>query len=468
MSLYKRQDIPKLLSTIEQGNISQVYLLFGERYLCRSAVQEIIDCLLPDQERQATSLQHIDGDQEDPAKTLNLLRTYSLFPGRQIFWVTDSKLFFSKGIAKSIWDKVCKKKEANEKKHARRYLKQMLDLAAVSPAEMLDEDITSLSSTRWKNLFGFVKPKGDLSWVLELLTGNQEDNEPTRDVGPADTISLYTSAFEAGIPPDNILILLAETVDKRKRFYKFIQENGVVVNLSVESGGSAAAKRDQDSVLKDLVVKTLAGFDKKIDPQAIPVLLERVGFHPVAAVMESEKLAHYAGDRQAISKADVDAIIGRTREEALYELNEAVTGGRLEESLTILARLQEGGVHPLAILATLKNHMKKLLLVRSLQDMDDPKYFKSIAFPAFQKSYLPKLKDGRDEWSTMLWKSHPYGLYMLFRQAAQFTYQELENSLKELLKAEFRLKSSSVDNRLIIDSLLFNILHNSLSETHAT
>ena len=468
MSLFERQDIPKLLTAIEQGNTAQIYLLFGERYLCRSAAQEIIDCLLPGRERQTTSLQHIDGDQEDQVKTLNLLRTYSLFPGRQIFWVTDSKLFFSKGIAKNIWDKACKKKEADEKKPALRYLKQMLDLAAVSPAEMIEEDMASLSGPRWKNLFGFTKPKGDLSWVLELLAETQGAKEPSRDGESADTLSLYAGAFEAGIPPDNILILLAETVDKRKRFFKFIKESGVVVDLSVESGGSAAAKRDQESVLKDLVIKTLAGFDKKIDPQAIPVLLERVGFHPVAAVMESEKLAHFAGDREVINKADVDAIIGRTREEALYELNEAVTGGRLEESLVLLARLQENGVHALAILSTLKNHLKKLLLVRSFQDLDEPAYSKSIGFPAFQKGYLPKLKDGRDEWSNMLWKSHPYGLYMLFRQAAQFNCQKLENSLKELLKAEFRLKSSSVDNRLIIDNLLFNILRNNSPEKYGT
>jgi DNA polymerase-3 subunit delta len=414
MPLYERQEIPKLLSAIEQGEISQIYLLYGERYLCRSAAQELIDHLLPEQERQASSLHHIDGDQEDQVNTLNLLRTYSLFPGRQIFWVSDSKLFFSKGIAKNIWDKACKKKEANEKKAALRYLKQMLDLAAVTPAEMIEEDIVSLSGARWKKLFGFTKPKGDLTWILELLAANHEDNESTGQSDSADIISLYTSAFEAGIPPDNILILLAESIDKRKRFFKFIQENGVVVDLSVESGGSAAARRDQESVLKDLVVKTLAGFNKKIDPQAIPVLLERVGFHPVAAVMESEKLAHYAGERKTISKSDVDAIIGRTREEALYELSEAVAGGKLEESLTILARLQESGVHALAIVSTLKNHIKKLLLIRSFQDLDDPQYIKSMSFPAFQKGYLPKLKNGREQWSGMLWKSHPYGLYMLF------------------------------------------------------
>jgi DNA polymerase-3 subunit delta len=191
-----------------------------------------------------------------------------------------------------------------------------------------------------------------------------------------------------------------------------------------------------------------------------------VGFHPVAAVMESEKLALYAADKQVITKADIDAVIGRTREEALFELNEAVTSDKLEEGLTILSRLQESGIHPLVILKTLTNHLKKLLLIRSFQDLGDPQYSKSIPFPAFQKVYLAKLKEGRDEWSSLLWKNHPYGLYMLFRQASRYSCQELENNLKELLKAEYRLKSSSVDNRLIVDNLLFNIMRTTASENH--
>jgi len=466
MSVYKRQDIPELIAAIEQGKAPPVFLIFGERYLCRNAAQQIIDTLLPDKGNQSIGLQHVDGEQEDPNKTLNLLRTYSLFPGRRVFWVTDSKLFYSKGIAKDLWKKACKKMEQQEEKPALRYVMQMLDLAGVSTAEMIDEDIASLSAARWQKLFGFTKPKGDLTWVTRLLAAKREDTETARQDATIDVISMYTAAFETGIPPDNILILLAEAVDKRKRFYKFIQDNGIIVNLSVDSGYSAAAKRDQESVVKELVLQTLAGHDKKIDPQAISVLLERVGFHPVAAVMESEKLALYAADKEVITKADIDAIIGRTREEALFELNEAVTAGKPEEGLTILSRLQESGIHPLVILATLKNHIKKLLLARSLQDLEDPKYSKSFQFNAFQKGYLGKLKEGREEWTALLWKGHPYGLYKLFRQAAGYSWQELEGSMKELLKAEYRLKSSSVDNRLILDNLLLNMMRHTLPEKH--
>jgi DNA polymerase-3 subunit delta len=467
MSVYKRQEIPKLLEEINQGVTSQVYLLFGERYLCRNAAQELITHLLPEKESHASSLQHIDGDQEDFNRTLNLLKTYSLFSGRKIFWVTDTKLFYSKGVAKNVWEKASEKNERNEPEQALRYLLQMLNLAAVSPQEMAEEDISSISATRWKALFGFTKPQGKLSWAQELIADMPADIAAAKSVD-SDTATLYTQAFETGIPQGNILILLAEAVDKRKRLYKYIQEHGVILDLAVDPGSSAAAKRDQEKVLKELLHSTLTKYDKDIEPQTIPVFLERVGFHPVAAVMEAEKLALFVGDKKTITREDVDAIIGRTREEALFELTEAVTSGKLEDGLLILDHLQSNGVHGLAILATLKNHIKKLLLVRSLQEIKSPAYIKSLSFPVFQKSYLPKLKDGRDEWSNLLWKSHPYGLYMLFRQAAQFSCEDLQEGLKEVLTAEYRMKGSPVDSRLIMDSLLFNLMGQKLPGVHAS
>jgi DNA polymerase-3 subunit delta len=456
MPIYKRQDISKLLSEIKQGTTSQIYLIWGERYLCRSAAQELIDHLLPEQERQATSLEQIDGDLEDFTKTLNILKTFSLFSGPKIIWVTDSKLFYSKGITKSVWDKACEKNERNETKQALRYILQMLNLAGISPKDLDEENITDLSATRWKSLFGFNKPQTDLSWVQNLLA-DSADATPAKGL-ETDAASMFVDAYESGIPQDNILILLAEAVDKRKRLYKYIQKHGTVLDLAIDSGGSAAAKRDQEKVLKELIHNTLKKYGKKIDPHTLPVFLERVGFHPVAAVMEAEKLALYVADRKTITQNDIDTMIGRTREEALYELTESVTSGKLEDGLLILGHLQDNGIHGLAILATLRNHLKKLLLARSLQELKSPTYTKTLSSQVFEKNYLPKIKEGRDEWSSLLWKAHPYALYMLFRKAAQFRCEDLQDGLKEILAAEYRMKSSSVDSRLIMDNLLFSLM----------
>jgi len=81
-----------------------------------------------------------------------------------------------------------------------------------------------------------------------------------------------------------------------------------------------------------------------------------------------------------------------------------------------------------------------------------------LSFQVFQKSYLPQLKEGREEWTNILWKNHPYGLYMLFQQAARFSCEDLQARLKEVLDTEYRLKGSPVDPRLIMDNLLFNLI----------
>ncbi|MDX1775631.1 MAG: DNA polymerase III subunit delta, partial [Desulfobulbales bacterium] len=421
---------------------------------------------LPDKERHATSLHHIDGDQEDFSRTLTLLKTFSLFTGRKVFLVTDTKLFYSRGVAKSFWEKACEKNERNEQGRALRYILQMLNLAGISPQEMAAEKITSLSPTRWKSLFGFTRPQQNLAWVQDLLADMPADAPPVKGM-ETDAAAMYADALEAGLPQDNILILVAEAVDKRKRLFKYIRKHGVIFDLAVDPGSSAGAKRDQDKILRELLHTTVKKYGKEIEPECIAVFLERVGFHPVAAVMEAEKLSFYVGDRKVITRKDVDAIIGRTREEALFELNEAVTAGKLEDGLRILDHLQSSGVHGLAVLATLRKHIKKMLLVRSLQEISPPSYDKSLTFKKFQTSYLPKIKEGREEWTSLLWKSHPYALYMLFRQANQFRCQTLQGWMQELLTAEYRMKGSSVDGRLIMDSLLFNLMRPEPPERHA-
>lgn len=460
MPVFKRKDIPRLLKDIDQGDISQIYFLFGERFLCRSTADELILHLLPPEEyddvRRPNHLQDVDGDQEDVGKTLNFLRTYSLFPGRRIIRVSDTKLFYSKGVAKTLWEKANKAFAANEFNRVGRFLGQLLNLANLSSDDLTVEDMFSLSSPRWKAIFGFAKPQQDLSWLKTVQNHCKIETDDGTHQGD-DASESYIKAFQGGIPNSNILILLAEAVDKRKRLYTYIKENGVIVDLSVDSGGGTAAQKDREAIFKDLVAGTLAGFDKKLEARALPILLDRVGFHPVAVVKETEKLALYAGEAATITLNDLDAMIGRTREEALYELTEAYTRQRLSAALTILAHLLGNGIHGLAILASCRNQIKKMLLIRCLQELKKPLYKPGLSFPAFQKSYLPELKADRGDWSS-LWKSHPYALYKTFQQTEQFSRRTLERGLKSILKAEYRIKGSAVADRFILEDLFFKLI----------
>jgi DNA polymerase-3 subunit delta len=259
------------------------------------------------------------------------------------------------------------------------------------------------------------------------------------------------------LPKDNILILVTEAADKRKKFYKFIAAHGVVLDLAVDTGANKAAADSQREVLTDIVQRTLAELNKKIEPRALEIFLERVGFHPVAAALESEKLALYTEERPRITVADLNEVLGRTREEAVYELSEAFSNRDLPAALMINGRLLENGLHPLAIIAALRNHLKKMLVIGGLRDLETPAYRPGLSFPAFKGGYLEPLKAGRADWPKDL-PGHPYALYMMFQKVEKFQTKTLTGSLSELLAAEYRLKSSGLPEKIVLENLFFKLL----------
>jgi DNA polymerase III subunit delta len=449
MALVKRNDLPRTLDALGRGTRPQLYLFFGERYLCREAADMLQSTLLQD---SAGTVHPIDGDQEDPGRTLNRLLSFSLLPGLQIYRVTDSRLFQSKDMGSSLWDKALKEFEANRQAPALRYLLNMLSLAGIPPEN--SELFSELSPDQWQVLFATEKPQADIGWADKLV---KESGLQAAPKGATENLAdRYLEAFTRGLPTQNILILTAESVDKRKRLYTYIKEHGLLVDCAVETGAGSAAQKVQKEVLLEMIQKTLTGFGKKIEPKAMAILLERIGFHPVAVVMESEKLALYVEDRPLITVDDVETMAGRSREDALFELTDAFGKRQIARTIVILHHLLDDGTHSLAILAAMRNYLRRLLIFRSLQLRPDPHWQKGMSAQQFQGQYLPALKES-GEWPELL-KAHPYALYMSFTKASEFSCSLLKKWLELLLQAEFRLKGSPLPQPIILDELMLTML----------
>ena len=451
MALIKRQELSQFLNDPEQwGELKdkKIFLFFGERFLCREAADNLQKALLADS-AAGGCVNSVDGDREDAVKTLGQLMNFSLLPGMQLFRVTDSRLFHSKNIGGAVWSRIEQAKQAGKEASCIRQLHSFMALGGLSVQDTLSE----LSSEQWQAAFGFGKPAGDLAWADRML---QEATPQDVKTDKGDIAARYMEAFAKGVPPNNVLLLSAESVDKRKQFFKFIKEEGVVVDCSVDSGISAAAQKGQKEVLEEMVAKALATMQKKIQPRALSRLIERVGFHPVAVVMEAEKLGLYVGDRDTITVEDLEAMVGRTREDALFELTDAFGKRQGARTLVLLHRLQENGMHGLQILATMRNYLRKLLIFKSLQLQAEPVYRSGMSAGQFQKEYLPAVKK-REEWTDLL-KGHPYALYMSFSKAAEFSCSVLKEWLQLLLQAEFRLKGSPLAADLVLEELFLTML----------
>lgn len=453
MAVVTRDQLDSILTDIRGPAPAQVYLLFGERFLCRQAADTICSNLL----LGGGNCHMVDGETEAFSTTLNRLASYSLFPGRQVYRVTDTTLFHSVKVAGSLWKKTMEARQGNEPEKAARYLKAMIESAGLDGSDA-ENDPGSLSANQWKKLFAFAKPQADLTWTATLLADFSGESSTAAPAPADDAAALLEKTLTTGIPARNHLILLAEDVDKRKRLYKYLTENHVVVDLEVEGGSSSKAQTAQKSILMDQLNKTLAGFSKTITPKAAELLLERVGFHPVAVLMEAEKLALYVGSSKKIEVDDLDAVVGRTRQEAVFELTDALGKRNLAQSLLVAGRLADNGVHPLAIIATIKNYTRTLLLFRALQDRKSIGYSPSMQPGSFQKNVLPALKQDTP-WTREL-SGHPYALFMQFKTAAGFDLATLHNWMEQLLHADFRLKGSPVAPETVMQHLLFSLLAN--------
>jgi DNA polymerase-3 subunit delta len=185
-------------------------------------------------------------------------------------------------------------------------------------------------------------------------------------------------------------------------------------------------------------------------------LLERVGFHPVAVVMETEKLALSVGETQQITKEDLDRMVGRTRQEAVFELTQAITERKVDQALLIASRLQENGIHALALVATLRKFTRTLLLFRVLLEQEQYHFRPGMSAKMFQEQCLPALKQN-ERWKSEL-TGHPFALYMRFKTAAGFSTDLLRTWLNDILSADMRLKGSSIDTETVVQHVILSMM----------
>ncbi|MCW5205874.1 DNA polymerase III subunit delta [Desulfobulbus sp. F5] len=446
MPVYDRSTLNNLLREISSGAACPAVLLFGERSLCQQAAEQISTALCA---KGGGTVHAIDGDSEDHSTTLAKLRSFSLLGGRQVFRVNGSRLFLSKNVAEAIWKKVVKAWEEGSPDKAAKQLRAMLVAAGLDSSD----DPGSLSDEQWKKCFSFAKPAGNLSWTGPLLEQTEISNAK---LSTGDAGEMLLAALDNGVPKNNSLLLLAEELDKRKKLYKSFSGKYAVLDLSVDTGSSSQAKKEQEGVLREQISKVLKDFGKTLDKGVIEQLLERVGFHPGAAVTETEKLALSVGDAPRITLDDLNQMVGRTREEAVFELTEAVGNRDIDKALRIAARLQENGIHGLAVIATLRNFTRNLLLFRALQEQEQYRFRPGIAPNVFQEQCLPLLKENPN-WKNEL-SGHPFALYMKFKTASAFSLPLLRHWLRLILSADRRLKGSPISADTVIQHLVLAMI----------
>jgi len=162
--------------------------------------------------------------------------------------------------------------------------------------------------------------------------------------------------------PSTCLILQAEKIDGRKKFFAEFKKRGELVEF----------KRPYENQLGPYVRDEVRAAGKKIDAAAAELLAYLVGNNLQELVSQIEKLCVYCGKQEVIGVAEVKAIVSDTKVENVFEFTDALGDKNLGKALRMLTALLQDGEAPLRVLGAVARHYRQLWQVRALLDRKLP------------------------------------------------------------------------------------------------
>jgi DNA polymerase-3 subunit delta len=142
-----------------------------------------------------------------------------------------------------------------------------------------------------------------------------------------DFISRYRKQLEeyCNKPSESgCLILVCRSLPRNTRLYKIITACGEVIECAALRGQAVVAWIGQ---------RSREAYGKALDRNAAAQLRELVGSDLESLNNELGKLAVYVGARDRIEPADIEALVGHHREEAVFRVTDAMAAGDVAEAL---------------------------------------------------------------------------------------------------------------------------------------
>ena len=175
-------------------------------------------------------------------------------------------------------------------------------------------------------------------------------------------------------------------------------------------GDRRADKIAQEAVLSERMEVLLDRYEKTMDKGAYRTMYEMTGFDIGTFSDNLEKLISYVGDRRRITVEDVAFVLKRTKKDPIYELANAIADRDINKSLFFLNSLLVENFHPLQILASMTNQIRKLLVIRDFAESPHgSSWYPEMQYAQFKnnvmasvQSYNNELLDQIEDWDDML------------------------------------------------------------------
>jgi DNA polymerase-3 subunit delta len=224
---------------------------------------------------------------------------------------------------------------------------------------------------------------------------------------------------------DIIIVYEDKMPDKRTKFFKLLQKHATCQELNYL----------QPAVLKRWVAKEFEKNNIKINLDALDLLVNFVKGDLWEMANEINKLSNYKRSGSGlIKKEDIELLVRPNIENDIFKTIDALASKDKKLALSLLHKHLDEGEFPLKLLAMIAYQFKNLLVIKELQDMQQP--YGSV----IKKSGL-----------------HPFVAQKTYYLCNQFTMAKLKKIYQKIFQVDSDIKTGKIEAETALDLLLSEI-----------
>ena len=155
-------------------------------------------------------------------------------------------------------------------------------------------------------------------------------------------------------PPDGVLVLSADAIDKRRSFFRQVQKFVEIIECN----------KPRESEKVKWIKGYIARWEKEIDDEAIARLtaVNWPGMRELAS--ELDRLVLMIGDARIITSKDIDEMGGGSFEMEIWKLTDAVGDGDNVRAIVTVENLLSWNARPTQVIASLFWFLQKLWVIK--------------------------------------------------------------------------------------------------------
>ena len=227
------------------------------------------------------------------------------------------------------------------------------------------------------------------------------------------------------IPETCCLVFVnADAPDTRKKLTQALKSKAEWVEFALLS----------DADLLRWCAREVRPLGHTIRPEAVEQLVFMTGRALTAISLELDKVCAYAGDREEITREDVEAVVTPGTECTVFQMIDCLMKGQSGRAQTLLKNMLENGETRIGTLAMLTRQLRMLTHIRLLRA---------------QGQTLPEIE-------RKLSLNH-YAAARAADQAGRFSAEGLEAGYKACVDADYAIKSGRVRDVAALDRLMIQL-----------